>query len=403
MSDFTPYDFDQIVVALPHKDLVQGRLEHWGVAVVDVQEAPELGLALLDLRPDEVHAAATGGTGDGDLDRLLSRLYSFFAGKYKGWVPTFGKNRTVEGVVANHTVGGGGSGMPQQPEHTVGGGGEGVPTAVHPPSWPVHRQHDGTGVVVAVLDTAVAARPQLIGRFLADADAVLPDSRETSYPADAGHGTFVSGLVLREAPGATLHIRKVLDEQGTSDSWTVARAIVALNGTGVNILNLSMGCFTDDNLPPLVLSRAIDRLDPEILVIASAGNHGVSQPGRPLWPAALVDVVAVGATRAQGGRLTWSPDPEDNPWLDVLACGHEVESIYLAGRVDTFDKQDSSGDKQTDFAGYATWSGTSFAAARLSGMVAAAQTCNGNRCTSRDALNNLLAAADKASGLPWLH
>ncbi|HEU0100859.1 MAG TPA: S8/S53 family peptidase [Mycobacteriales bacterium] len=387
VSEATSQDVDQIVVALPHRALIQGRLREWGVQVVRAQEAPELGLALLDLRPDEVHVAAAGGTGDTDLDRLLQRLYSDFTAEYHGWVPMFGKNRTVEGVIA---------------KHTIGGGGESVPTAVHPPSWPVHRQQDGTGVVVAVLDTPVAARPQLLGRFVAGADALLPDGRGSSYAPDAGHGTFVSGLVLREAPGATLHIRPVLDEQGTSDSWTVARAIVALNGTGVSVLNLSMGCFTGDNQPPLVLSRALDRLDPEILVIASAGNHGVSDPGRPLWPAALIDVVAVGATRAQGSSVTWSPKPEDNPWLDVLAWGDEVESIYLAGPVDTFNPQTSSGDKQADFRGYASWSGTSFAAARLSGMVAAAQARDGVRRTAGQALHSLLDAAPRASGLPWV-
>jgi membrane-anchored mycosin MYCP len=359
MPTTVPAQKDQIVVALAHQRLVEQRLHDFLVEPQPRDADADLGLALLDLDSGQVAAAGEQNPGESrGFDGLLERLYISFRNDYH-WVPTFGKNRKVERVVAGNQI---------------GGGGEGGPTAAEKINWPARAGSLGAGLRVAVADTAVAPRPQLVGSIIAGAQSLLDEGNgQHPLPAAAGHATFVTGLVLKEAPGATVQVGRVLEDDGTQDSWEVAKRIVQLSRRGVDVLNLSLGCFTDDDRPPLLLMTAIDRLDPATVVVAAAGNHGETFPRRPLWPAALDDVVAVGATGCDGRLVPWSPDPAHNPWVDVLACGENVESTYLTGPVCTKDLANgSAGNCPVDFHGFACWSGTSFASARVSGKIAAA-------------------------------
>jgi hypothetical protein len=42
----------------------------------------------------------------------------------------------------------------------------------------------------------------------------------------------------------------VLDDNELGQTWKVAKAMAQFAGTGVDILNLSFGCYTDDDLAP---------------------------------------------------------------------------------------------------------------------------------------------------------
>jgi hypothetical protein len=165
-------------------------------------------------------------------------------------------------------------------------------------------------------------------------------------------------------------------------------------------------CYTEDGLPPLVLSTAIDRLDSDTLVVASAGNHGDQSPtatdknrGRkPGWPAALDGVVAVGAAHADGAAASFTP--KDAPWIDCLAPGIRVTSTFL------YDNVDVGGDPENPefvkFEGFASWSGTSFAAANVSGAIAA-RTQPGRK-SAREVFTEMMADArrDVSSSHPFL-
>jgi membrane-anchored mycosin MYCP len=382
----------QIVVNTLHRRLVEDALhEEFSIQVTRAEADAALDLTLLDLEPE--HVLAVTNDRATALDEVFAGLYRRFEADFGRWVPTFGKNRELQQVVSQHTIDGGDEGAPTRPGSAS--------------SWPARRSSPGAGVQVAVADTAVAPRPQLVGSILADADALIPE-RDPSpdaapLPSEAGHGTFVTGLVLRAAPGATVRAVRVLNDRGVSDSWELAKAMVTLARHGVDVLNLSLGCFTDDDQAPLVLARALSRLGPDVLVVAAAGNHGkTTDAKRPLWPGAFDAVVAVGATDESGVRQAWSPDPQFCPWVDVQACGADVESVFLEGKVLTALKVKSPGEKPAveDFDGFAQWSGTSFAAARVSGMIAAA-TVPG-RVRASEALEGLLGGAAQQDYRPWL-
>jgi membrane-anchored mycosin MYCP len=115
------------------------------------------------------------------------------------------------------------------------------------------------------VDTAVSNEPPLAGGWVGWAADVL--AGEPPYSAVAGHGTFVTGLVRSLAPGCVVKVRKVLDPvTGEADAWTVAQQIVELGRAGLDVLNLSMVCFTENDQPPVALASAIDRLDADIVV-----------------------------------------------------------------------------------------------------------------------------------------
>jgi subtilisin family serine protease len=176
--------------------------------------------------------------------------------------------------------------------------------------------------------------------------------------------------------------------------WTLAQRLADYRDSGVQVLNLSLGCSTSDGEAPMVLQRAIAQLTPTMAVVAAAGNHGTDRlddkqradqgmPRRaaPLFPAALDGVLAVGAVDANGVSASFNPvdgmDPtRPAPWIDVFAPGVEVVSTYLDEAGDQqvrvpIDGTDPVEYETVSFGGYASWSGTSFAAAHVTGLVAA--------------------------------
>lgn len=247
-------------------------------------------------------------------------------------------------------------------------GGPGGPPS--PAPAPPYEPGEGCDVTVAVLDTGLAPHPW-VARWYRDDIAETPDADGDGVrDRQAGHGTFVAGLVLRHAPGVRLRAVRFLDSQGVSDEAALLRALGALRGDRADVLNLSFGGHTFDDAPPLGLAEALAAFP---AVVACAGNTGSP---RPFWPAALPGVVAVGALDgdARAGFSAYGA------WVDVWAPGVGLVSSFL--------------DHQ-DFHGYATWSGTSFAAAVVTGALA--RLCRD--LAPGDAVRHLLEDGRRVAGL----
>lgn len=417
------YHGDELVVDLTHVELVLSMLHRLGVTDPERVNSDELGLAKLSFTLDQVQngvralermnwdqskhsfnedvtrlAAERDMDRVSEVDQLLLGLRRLFADAHDNWTPVMGKNRYVERVVGQPHVSGGDQGDPRQPEQPI-------------QSWPVRRSEPGQGVRVGILDTKLQAHPWLTGAYVAQSEALLQPAAGPPFPSSGtdggnpgwreGHATFVAGLILRSAEGATVDLRPVLDETADGDSWTVANELVKLAKADADVVNLSLGTFADDGQPPLVFQRAIERLGSRTVIVAAAGNHGNAGPAvgdrmRPkpnsaFWPAAFTDVVAVGALDPNGDDAQFSPSV---PWIDVTAPGVNVTSTYLIGRVALL--RDTR-----EFTGYARWDGTSFAAAIVSGAIAAGIR-PGSR-SGRDAVMALLGSdsRDKA-GRPFV-
>jgi membrane-anchored mycosin MYCP len=277
-------------------------------------------------------------------------------------------------LTGSYVIDGGGSrrGPKPVPHYVIdGGGGAGGPQPQRPAGVVgVRGRAPGSGIRVGVVDTRLAQHPWLAGGYVAPADELLPVHSDSTLPWQAQHATFVTGLILRQAPGAVVELRSGLDDHATTDSWTVARVIADLADGATDVVNLSLGCSTEDGRPPLVLSAALAALGPRTVVVAAAGNHGTVAAPVPCWPAALDNVIAVGALD-DGGAAAFSPEA---PWVDAMAPGVDVVSTS------TVDGEDG--------ALFARWSGTSFAAAAVTGAIAAGTIESGSAGQAWDRLRH---------------
>jgi len=428
IEDYQP---DELVVALPDHDIVRRKLTGLHISTGKADRDERLGLALLPLDKGTLAEAADGLRGDAglvqratdakwrpgvtddtqlsDLDLLLRKLREEFSAVYDGWIPDIGKNRMIAPVRGFPHVDGCARGNP----HELGLDDPIAPLEGGEQGWRPRPTEPGHGVRVGLLDTRLYPHPWLAGGYLASAADLLevPGSGKGVLSLD-GHGTFVAGLILSQAPGAELVVRPVLGrdaagQDAVGKTWDVAKTMAQFAGSGVDILNLSFGCYTDDGQPPLVLARAVSLLSSEILLVAAAGNYGDIEQLReersplagpwtknltnttPVWPAAFADVVGVGATDGHGERAAFSPEV---PWVDVTAPGVDVKSTYLFGQVRLVSP--AKGKQTTKvFDGFARWQGTSFAAGTVSGAVAAKI---GPGRSARQALEAVLADRDSA-------
>lgn len=237
-----------------------------------------------------------------------------------------------------------------------------APPLPAPAGGPVRRD-----VTVAILDTGLSPHPWYEGEEWYreqrdEAAEVLDADLDFALDAQAGHGTFIAGVVLSHAPSAALRARRVIDGHGIGDELDVIRALEWLAAWGrADIVNLSLGCHTYDDRPSPVLSQAIAALGRRTVVVACAGNTATD---RPFWPAAMKPVIGVAAL--DGDDRAWFSN--HGWWVDACAQGVGVASAFVR-----FDgpRPALNGADPDRFDGYATWSGTSFATPVVAGRIAA--------------------------------
>jgi hypothetical protein len=294
----------------------------------------------------------------------------------------------------------------QNPDASVGGAGEvshgggKPPRAVDTrPAWADDpRPVSPTGVQVGLVDTWMVPHDYLSGSWIG------PNEHEKPVYAEQGHATFIAGLLRRFAPGVTLHVRPVLNMEAQATVWDAAHGIVEAGRSGIDVLNLSFVCYTEDGQPPMVLAAALNRVDPDIVVVAAAGNHGYLRNGqetKAAWPAAFPIVIAVGAATAADDGTPADITPK-GPWIDVLTRGEDLESTFLTGEVKVWEDPDDDGPAKPERhsvsfpTGFARWNGTSFSAALTSAMIA--RRTKPGRVPARTAWERLQDAAHKRNG-----
>ena len=257
---------------------------------------------------------------------------------------------------------------------------------------------------VAILDTGITDQRRT-DRWLAGVPrppggidplyASAADQQAGILDFEAGHGTFVAGLVQRLAPGADIRVYRAVASNGIASEVTVACQMIKAVKDGAEIINLSLGCQTQDNTPPVAIQAALDVIgelekdqDREVIIVASAGNFGDE---RPCWPAAFRRVVSVAALGTDWLPAAWS---SRGPWVTCSTLGAGLYSTFVEGR------ESQRGDEvPAVFPGpnpFAVWSGTSFAAPQVSGAIARLHQVEG--FPLREALARLLASGRPVPG-----
>jgi serine protease len=215
-------------------------------------------------------------------------------------------------------------------------------------AWDEATNH-GQGVVVAVIDTGVAYEdytgpgpinpstvykkaPDLLTKtFVAPTDIA---NRDAHPDDDNGHGTHVTGTIAEDtnnryglagvAYNATIMPIKVLQFDGTGQDADLIEALYYAVDNGAKVINMSLG-FTgtgtpDGNGTPCTeivgLNNALDyAYSHGVVIVAAAGNDSANVV---TCPAAYPTVVAVGSTRYDGTRPSYS---NTGSALDVAAPG----------------------------------------------------------------------------------
>ena len=261
----------------------------------------------------------------------------------------------------------------------------------------------GSGVGVAVLDSGISPHSALDSRVIARVNLVSWEGASTGDPY--GHGTHVAGIIGGNttaakyvtpafaggtAPGVSLIDVRVLGSTGvgyTSDviagiDWAVANRAKY----GIRVINLSLGHAVTEPSAIDPLCQAVARaVQAGVVVVASAGNYGVTSKGEPVLggitsPGNSPFAITVGAIDT-AGTISRSDDTvaaysSKGPTRydlavkpDVVAPGTRIVSLeaqnsYLARNYPTWHIAGSGKNA------YLRLSGTSMATAVVSGGVA---------------------------------
>ena len=304
-----------------------------------------------------------------------------------------------------------------------GSGGHGpVSVVLEPP----RRNPDACSPHLVVLDTGVGEHPWFAvdtvaaALALANGDPIgmdvvepavqdtdpegkgaVPDTLTGLLASHAGHGTFISGLLRQTCPDAELTALRVMSGDGVvaEDELTgplTALAVLLDQQPGsIDAVVLSLGYYaeTDDaDYTAGLKDLLVELAERGVVTFAAAGNDSTD---RRSYPAAFADqpefsadgmlpLVAVAALNPDRSVALFS---NDAPWVNGEAPGANVVStapVLASGAwsADTIllgpdGEPRGTIDPDSFSSGFATWSGTSFAAPVLAGRYAAALSAAG--------------------------
>lgn len=156
--------------------------------------------------------------------------------------------------------------------------------------------------VVAVLDSGILALDDFQGAVKLAFDAIRPD-RPVTDPI--GHGTQMAliaagvlapdGALLDESvPHVPIAAIRTLDDYGRTTSFTLMRAIEHALKNGARVINMSWGSPVASEFLEAAVRNAASR---GAVIVAAAGNEPT---GKPVYPAAYPNVVAVSGATSDG-------------------------------------------------------------------------------------------------------
>ncbi len=261
----------------------------------------------------------------------------------------------------------------------------------------------GAGITVAVIDSGIDLNhPMFAGRLTdpttwADfaganpndgiVDDYVPQEEGTVADRGYGHGTGVAGVIAQYAPQAKIMPIRVIQKDGSASFADIAAAVNWATSHGANIINMSFGAARDATVSNTELGAVsafvMAASNKGVFTVASAGNASASNA---VYPAMLGNKTAftndvVSAFGSLIGNVVVAAAPYDERF--ILSVG----SVSNAGALSTFSNYGAgvefyaAGENVPSSApatttggagGAAYFSGTSFAAPEVTGMLALA-------------------------------
>jgi subtilisin family serine protease len=212
----------------------------------------------------------------------------------------------------------------------------------HDPAWPAQEEMrrieadrawtittGSPDVIIAFLDSGVlASHVDFTGKLLPGYDFLADRPGGVD---DNGHGTFTAALAagLGDNEGGIAGVcwgcrvlpLKILDRRGLGPVSAFSRAMRYAVERGARIINVSASVTSASTAMREAVDAAIDQ---GVLVVAAAGNEGSD---RPMYPAALDRVLAVGATDRTD---RFAPLSSFGTFVDVVAPGVAMTTASIA-------------------------------------------------------------------------
>jgi subtilisin family serine protease len=263
-------------------------------------------------------------------------------------------NRPVQGLTAAVAVAPGVAQTSPNFYHYLegAGGGDTLGLQYALPKLRIPDTHDlasGRGVTVAVIDSGVEVDHPALKR----ATIAFFDATTSGVKGADQHGTAITGIIAGQdevdgiAPGAKiLAIRAFAPEKlggpAITTSMALARATDMAVARGAKVVNMSFAGPRD----PLIQALIEAAYKKNIVLIAAAGNQGPNAPAS--FPAAYPQVIGITATDENDGLYAMA---NRGPYVSIAAPGVDILVPVIGKALDYM-------------------SGTSFAAAHISGIAA---------------------------------
>ena len=226
----------------------------------------------------------------------------------------------------------------------------------------------GVGVTVAVIDSGSGPNPDLTQNLNAGRSLIRGRLGDSSTDVDAvGHGTHVAGIIAAQnnntigvsgiAPNSKILPIRILDSRGDGSDSDLALAIRYASDQGARVINLSLGGTNQTSALQGALEYAASK---GILVVAAAGNGGPT--ASTTFPAGNDLTIAVTAVDPTLNAPSFT---QRGTYIDISAPGTSICSLIRFDAVVDVSRRCAGLTEP-----YALMSGTSMAAAFVSGVAA---------------------------------
>ncbi len=223
---------------------------------------------------------------------------------------------------------------------------------------------DGRGATVAVIDTGVSKGPDLNKTDFVPGYDFVNDRAQAAD--DNGHGTHVAGTIAQStnnkygvagiAYGAKIMPLKVLSRAGGGTVSDIAEAIRFAADHGADVVNMSLGGGGESKLMREAIDYAYGK---GVVVIAAAGNAGLSSASYPALYDKVIGVSAIGPDEQKTAYSNYGTG------VDIAAPGGATRSSEEGGILQETINPRVAGEFQFKY-----FQGTSMAAPHVAGVAA---------------------------------
>lgn len=243
----------------------------------------------------------------------------------------------------------------------------------------------GTGVVVAVLDTGIYPYHSNM------VDRVIPGfntyDNNTNTQDQNGHGTGVAGIIAGKYTGIALQAKilavKVTNDSGSGTFNSILNGIDYAYRRGANIVNLSAGgSLGPKNNPDAInafsqWNQLLNRYkNGGMVLVGAAPNSGDNRDSQYDFPSSFSQFISVGAVDSQNRKANFSSFGSD---IFLFAPGVNITIL-----------QTTNGTSDAYYNPYRTDSGTSFSTPHVTGAITLISSLT-NYVSDIDTVKRLLA------------